>query len=347
MTRIFATGATGYIGGDALYAIAQAHPAEEYEMTLLVRNSDKGALVAKQYPKARLVYGDLDSVELITEESSKADIVCHWANCDHEASAYAIVKGLSSRSTQSFFIHTSGTGILTYADVARNSFGTSSTKVYDDWENVSEVTSLPDQAWHRNVDKIVLAAGGNIKTAIVCPPTIYGPGRGPGNTYSDQWYFMAKGMMEHKYGFMVGEGQNKWTYIHVHDLSQLYLRLVEEAAQGGGKATWGAEGYYFAENGEYVWADMAKKIAAEVHKQGFIDTAEVRSIRIEKANEITPNGGPKWGYNSRCRAIRANKLFGWTPKGEPIEELLPSLVKDEAMKLGLKAGHAVKAAGDA
>lgn len=111
LTGYCRTGATGYIGGDALYAIAQAHP--EYELTCLVRNSDKGvsftrsdiliapvaneiqALVAKQYPKARLyadlttlqchidlakqqyrVYGDLDSVDLIAEESSKADIVC-------------------------------------------------------------------------------------------------------------------------------------------------------------------------------------------------------------------------------------------------------------------------------
>jgi hypothetical protein len=114
-----------------------------------------------------------------------------WANCDHEASASAIVKGLSSRSTPGFLIHTSGTGILTYADVARGSYGTPSTKVYNDWDGVSEVTSLPDEAWHRKVDKIVLAAGDNVKTAIVCPPTIYGPGRGPGNTYSDQWYFVS------------------------------------------------------------------------------------------------------------------------------------------------------------
>jgi hypothetical protein len=105
--------------------------------------------------------------------------------------------------------------------------------------------------------------------------------------------------------------------------------------------------YYFTENGEYVWGDMAKKIAAEVHKQGFIDSPDVRQIDIEKANEITPYGGPKWGYNSRGRAIRARKLFGWTPKGEPIEKLLPSLVKDEAMKLGITTGHALKAAGDA
>lgn len=32
--------------------------------------------MAKQFPKARLVYGDLDSVDLITEESRNADIVC-------------------------------------------------------------------------------------------------------------------------------------------------------------------------------------------------------------------------------------------------------------------------------
>lgn len=73
MTKIFATGVTGYIGGDAVYAIAKAHP--EYEFTCLVRNSDKGAQVAKEYPKFKLVYGDLDSIELIEEESKKADIV--------------------------------------------------------------------------------------------------------------------------------------------------------------------------------------------------------------------------------------------------------------------------------
>lgn len=41
----------------------------------LVRNSDKGAQVASQYAKIRLVYGDLDSVELLEEEARKADVV--------------------------------------------------------------------------------------------------------------------------------------------------------------------------------------------------------------------------------------------------------------------------------
>lgn len=67
------TGTTGYIGGDALYAIIQAHP--DYEVACLVRNSDKGAQIASQYPNVKLVYGSLDDVELLQGEALKADIV--------------------------------------------------------------------------------------------------------------------------------------------------------------------------------------------------------------------------------------------------------------------------------
>lgn len=74
MDLIFgSTGATGYIGGDFLVDAVAAHA--DWEITCLVRNSDKGALIAKVFPSVRLAYGDLDSTTLIEEESSKADIV--------------------------------------------------------------------------------------------------------------------------------------------------------------------------------------------------------------------------------------------------------------------------------
>jgi hypothetical protein len=41
----------------------------------MVRNSDKGAKVTAVYPKVRLVYGTLDSTDLIEEEAGKADII--------------------------------------------------------------------------------------------------------------------------------------------------------------------------------------------------------------------------------------------------------------------------------
>lgn len=67
------TGATGYIGGDALYALFKAHP--DWEYTCIVRNAGKGAKIAAAYPKVRLVYGNLDSTDLLEEEAGKADII--------------------------------------------------------------------------------------------------------------------------------------------------------------------------------------------------------------------------------------------------------------------------------
>ena len=93
--RIFMTGVTGYIGGDALYEIATKHP--EYEIAALVRNSDKGAQVASQYAKIRLVYGSLDDEALMEEETKKADIVINCAHSDHQIGAKALARGLASR----------------------------------------------------------------------------------------------------------------------------------------------------------------------------------------------------------------------------------------------------------
>ncbi|KAF2434729.1 nucleoside-diphosphate-sugar epimerase [Tothia fuscella] len=349
MVKIFVIGATGYIGGDALFVIAEKHP--EYEFTALVRNSEKGALVAARYPKIRLVYGDLDSSDLLTEEAEKADIVAHWANADHVGAAKALVKGLSSRSTPGYLIHTSGTGILGVIDKLDGTpAGTENPKVYDDWDGIGEVITLPSFAAHRNVDEIILAASktaSNVKTAIVCPPTIYGPGRGVGNTDSDQWYHMARISIERGKGFHVGEGKNVWTQVHVQDLSKIYLSLVEAAANGGTGATWNDEGYYLAEAGEYVWGEMAKKLAQEAVKQGYLQTDELESVTTDEADKLSPWGSMRWGTNSRGRAIRARKLFGWEPTGDSPEKIIPDIITGQAEKLGLKVGHALVAAGDA
>ena len=57
-------------------------------------------------------------------------------------------------------------------------FGEHADKEYDDWEGVEELTNLPDEAFHRDVDKIVLQSSAkhadSVKTAILCPPTIFG-----------------------------------------------------------------------------------------------------------------------------------------------------------------------------
>jgi nucleoside-diphosphate-sugar epimerase len=195
----------------------------------------------------------------------------------------------------------------------------------------------------------VLAASeqypGKISTAIVCPPCIYGPGRGPDNQRSMQAYRMASAALKRGKGFQVLEGKNIWTEVHVQDLSNVYLALVAAALEGGGKATWNDEGYYFAENGDIVWGDIAKGIAKAAHDKGLIKTADVDGVSTEEADQLTSAGSYLWGMNSRCRAYRANKLFGWKPEKPSLQKLLPSIVEDEAKLLGLIKGHAEQAAG--
>lgn len=67
------TGTTGFIGGDAFYALTKAQPSWKY--TVLVRSEDKGKEVQRQYPEVKLAIGSLDDSEVIKKAASEADIV--------------------------------------------------------------------------------------------------------------------------------------------------------------------------------------------------------------------------------------------------------------------------------
>lgn len=272
------------------------------------------------------------------------------ANADNENAVSSLTKGLAARATEesAFYIHTSGNALLFVADIDRKTYGEMSTKIYDDWDGIGEVTSLPDHAPHRKNDKNVINADGpKVKTAIVCPPTIYGPGRGPGNQRSHQIPELVRSMLEEKKGLQVGDGENLGPNVYIHDLSDCYVKLVEAAVEGGGQATWGKEGYYFAENGEHIWGRISKAVAKYAHKQGFLPSDEVVSISEKEADDLTWWGSALWGANSRFHAIRARKLLGWSPsKGaKDLDADILEVVSAEAKSLGLIPAHAAKVAG--
>ena len=301
----------------------------------------------KRRRKKQMLFCVRNSFEFLISKSSDFILQLDCADSDDEPSVKALIKGLIAHSVENpgFLIHTSGTAILTFADIGRGTYGEASTKTYDDWDGVDEVTSLPDSAPHRNIDKTVLAsASDGLKTAIVCPPTIYGEGRGPGNRRSIQIPGLAKCILQEKQGFQVGEGKAQWDNVHIYDLSNLYVKLVEAAVSGGGKATWGKEGYYFAEHGSHIWGEVAKTLALSAHKSGLIPTSELKSISSTEANKLQ-NGGPVlWGTNSKGKAIRAHRLLGWTPKEESLDKEMPKSIEYEAKALGIMKGHAAHVA---
>ncbi|KAL3294501.1 fumarylacetoacetate hydrolase [Colletotrichum asianum] len=329
--------ATGYIGGDFLYAAYHAHP--EWSFSALVRNQEKAAILRDAFPNIRPVLGDLDSTDVLREEASAADIVLHFADCDHEESARAFIEGLKLHSAErpGWYIHTSGTGILTVEDGRAKTCGTHRTKVYDDWDGVSELLNLPDDAFHRNVDKIVTDTialpSKNFKTAIVCPCCIHGPGRGPGNTKSVQVYTLATTVLKRGQGVRIGDGENIWHQVHIQDLSNLYLALAEAAVSGGGKATWDDEGYYLAENGSFSWGDVERAVAQAAFEKGLIKTSELDVLDWDGTDKVDPASPYKWGSNSRGLATRARKCLGWKPVQPKLMDLIGDIVELQAKDL--------------
>lgn len=272
---------------------------------------------------------------------------------DHEGAARAIAKGLAAGHTAEkpgFWLHVSGTGILTWLDSETNTFGEAPTQApYDDLERVDELTSLPDTAFHRDIDKLVLSAGSaSVKTAIVCPPTIYGKGRGPGNQRSRQVYNLVETTLKTGQAPQIGKGLSEWDNVHVHDLSDLFVLLVEAAVANNkdlDSDLWGYKGYFLAENGHHVWGDVSRQIGEYAYKQGYIKTKEVNPMSTDEAKESGGFEALSRGLNSKGYAKRARKFLGWSPKGKSLDDEIPDIVDQEAKLLGIKKGYAETAAG--
>ncbi|CAI7598251.1 unnamed protein product [Penicillium pancosmium] len=336
MTKVFLTGATGYIGGDALATIVAQHP--EFTYSVLVRDSDKAEQVKTQYPNVQIVLGNLDDSSILERESAAADIVLHTADAsDHVGAAKAIAAGLvagHSKEKPGYWLHTGGTGILTFDDTDKNQYGNRSDKIYNDWEGVDELLNLPDHAFHRNVDQLVLEAGAKhadvLKLALVCPPTIYGKGRGPVSGRGRQVYELAKVTLQLKKGPIIGAGQSIWNNVHVHDLSDVYALLVDAAVTGRtDPGLWGADAYYLTENGEHIWGELAQSTAEAAAKLGYIPEGKTEAFDLESAKKYAGFESVSWGLNSRGQAQRARKILGWQPSRPSLLAELPEIVRSE------------------
>ncbi|GAB7359815.1 hypothetical protein MBLNU230_g6983t1 [Neophaeotheca triangularis] len=341
--RLFITGVTGYIGGDALYQLHTEH-GDKLEYAVLVRTQDKADKVKTAYPNVEIVLGGLDDSDLLEEQAAKADIVIHCADAsDHEGAARAIGAGMvkgHSASKPGYWLHTGGTGILTYRDSEAGRLGEWDEKEFNDLDGIEELTNLPDSAFHRNVDKIVLDYGTKhgdaVKTVVVCPPTIYGRGRGPVSGRGRQVYELAKLILTAEYTPVIGQGKARWNYVHVYDLTRCFAALTDKALAGDtSPELWGEKGYMFTEAGEHLWTELARHISKTAVEKGLVDSKATKEDSLSKDAAIEQAGfeAVSWGWNSRGRALRARKYLGWEPKERHIFDEVPTILEEEKARL--------------
>lgn len=204
--------------------------------------------------------------------------------------ATAILAGSKARFKSTgvapIYIHTSGTGVMS-DDAGGTLYDPEKLPLYDD-SNRAVMDSLPDTAFHRNVDLLVLGgdAEGYVKSYIVLPSTIYGILKGKlvdagiANPLSIQVPIAIKASIARGQGGMIGKGENEWPHVEIHELANLYLRLLKAAVAG--TAPRGRDGLYIGENGTYLIKDAAATYTRALHAAGRSRTSEPDSFTEEE-----------------------------------------------------------------
>jgi nucleoside-diphosphate-sugar epimerase len=113
----------------------------------------------------------------------------------------------------------------------------------------------------RVVDNYILDLGaGGPKTVIIFPPIIFGTGKGPVNQRSVQVPSLARATLMQRVGLYLGRGLSRWGIIHVSDLADLFVKLVEHAVNATPAPIWNENGLFFAENGFEVGSILSPKL---------------------------------------------------------------------------------------
>jgi nucleoside-diphosphate-sugar epimerase len=100
---------------------------------------------------------------------------------------------------------------------------------------------------------------------------------------------------------------------------------------------WNANGYYLVENGEHIWADLARLMGKKAKEMGLVDK-ELEEKGMDKDKAIHQAGfeAVSWGFNSRGKAERARKVVGWEPRGTGLEACVEEILRDEKVRLDAK-----------
>lgn len=284
--QYFITGAGGYIGGSiAARLVAQGH-----RVTGLVRDSAKVA--ALQAAGITPVIGSLDDHAVLTRAARECDGVINAANADHRPSVQVLLAALAG--TGKPLLHTSGSSVV--GDDARGN--ALSVAVFD--EDTPFVVQPLKQARHALNQMILDAAEQGVRSAIICPTLIYGQSQGV-NPSSIQIPFLVEQARLHGAVRVVGLGLNRWSTVHIDDLTDLYVMALEKAVPGA---------FFFAENGESSFSEIGEAIAARL---GFGAVTGI-SAEIAAAEWGEAKALYTFGSNSRVRAKRARAELGWAPR---------------------------------
>jgi nucleoside-diphosphate-sugar epimerase len=284
--RIFLTGATGYIGT----AVAERLRAAAHEITGLARSDASAARLRSAGIEP--VQGDFTDPSSVADAARNADGVISMATTYDPAvdgpAIDALVEALAGSNKP--FIYTSG--IWSHGDTAG--------KVVDESSPPKPAALV---AWRQGVeDRVLAAAKQKIRTVVIRPAIVYGRGAGIPAGFVDS--ARKEGAAQ-----FVGTGENRWPFVHVDDLADLYLLALEKAPPG--TLLLGVSGR------SYSVRDVAAAASRGAGAEG-----RIRAWPLEEARKKIGPYADALVLDQQASGKRAQQLLGWRPhRPDVLEDL--------------------------
>jgi nucleoside-diphosphate-sugar epimerase len=287
--EVFLTGATGYIGS----AVAEALQKAGHKVTGLARTPEKAKQLEARGVRSSL--GDLLKPETVAAPARAAEGVIHTANTNDVGAAQAdaavvraILKALEGSGKP--FVYTSGVWVL----------GSTGDKVANEQ---TPLNPTPLVAHRTAIEQEVLGyKGRGVRTIVIRPALVYGRG---GSIPK----MMAQSAGETGAARYVGDGENRWPFVDVDDLAQLYVLALEKALPGS---------LYNAAHGpSYRVREVAEAASIGAGAKG-----KTQATPLEEARKTMHAFADALVLDQQVSSEKAKKELGWSPRaGSVLEDL--------------------------
>ncbi len=279
-TRVFVTGATGYIGSAVAARLARDG---RYEVFGLTRNKERGH--ALEAAGITPVHGDLQAPNEWMGVLQNCDAVVHLASdpqhgaSDRDAEALEAFRHAALDGRVRKVLYTSGVWVM----------GGSDGEVLDE---SAPLQPLELVSWLAAHEEVAIALDSHeVETIILRPGMVYGEGRG----ILHSWWNSAR---EKKTIHFPG-GDQHWAMVHRDDVAEAYALALEHAP--------GGERYILADDTHPTVRELAAAAAAA---SGAKAIAQNPKQLVEKLGLF----GKALLSDIRVTSTKARRELGWVPR---------------------------------
>jgi nucleoside-diphosphate-sugar epimerase len=287
--EVYLTGATGYIGRSVADALRKAG----HKVTGLARTPEKAKELEAR--GVRAVMGDLRDPETVAAPARAAGGVIHTANTNDAnaaqadlAAVRALLKALEG--TKKPFVYTSGVWVL----------GSTGDNVATEETPVNPTPLVAQRA--ATEQEVLSSKDRGVRAVVIRPALVYGHG---GSVPA----MLTKSARETGAARYVGDGQNRWPFVDVEDLAELYVLALEKASAGSL--------YHGAHGPSYRVAEVAEAASIGAGAKG-----KTQSWPLDEARKTLHAFADALVLDQQVSGEKARRELGWSPRaGSVLEDL--------------------------